>query len=373
MFCTLVGISPPREDAWDTIQSVKSVRGTRVEWTTRSLAHDEEGRSVLLVTAVCEEPATADELVAAAQDALVEADASSSCELWASCPAPIPLRPVAGYENAIANNDEEPSTKDDTWEDRGAAAMREWGLMLQQDILNSSQIRELRALVDETITMTDSAIERHRPELTIGQDELFFREIASRGSERFDLRLTDSVVGSFVEEHILGHPRVKALLLKTLGSLEEIDFDISVVYSRPGATHQGWHADGDHQKGAKDAGWEEEGWKTHLAYAYAVCLFVPLIDLNDEVGYTQFWPGSHRNRDLHGFGKVAQLAEATFDGKCSAGSGLWYDYRLFHRGMPNRSSVLRPVVQVIFKKQWYVERANYGVEPIAKGSGPQAS
>ena len=102
-----------------------------------------------------------------------------------------------------------------------------------------------------------------------------------------------------------------------------------------------------------------------MARPYAVCLFLPLIDLDDVTGFTQFWPGSHRHKDLYGFGPVAQLAEATFDGKCQAGDGIFYDYRLFHRGMANASrDIVRPVVQIIFKKKWYVEKSNYGVESI---------
>ena len=120
-----------------------------------------------------------------------------------------------------------------------------------------------------------------------------------------------------------------------------------------------------HQKGANDAGWDDDGWKMRLSHSYAFCLFIPLIDLDDETGFTQFWPGSHRSRNLVGFGKVAEVTRATLDGKGPAGCGIWYDYRLLHRGMPNESNVLRPVLQVIFKKKWYVERSNYGSEPIA--------
>ena len=138
-----------------------------------------------------------------------------------------------------------------------------------------------------------------------------------------------------------------------------------MVYSKPGAHNQGWHADGDHQKGAKDAGWDVDGWKTRLAEPYALCLFIPLIDLNDRTGYTQFWPASHRYKELMGFGPVAEIAESSWNGKCSAGDAIWYDYRLMHRGMGNTSTALRPVVQVLFKKSWYTETRNYGTSGIA--------
>ena len=148
---------------------------------------------------------------------------------------------------------------------------------------------------------------------------------------------------------------------------EVLDFDVSVVYSRPGAGAQGWHADGDHAKGAADAGWSfDDDHHNHLAPPYAVCLFLPLVDLNDTVGYTQFWPGSHAHRNLVGLGPVAKVTQSVYDSRsCRAGDGVWYDYRLLHQGMPNTSlDTVRPVVQIIFKQPWYVEKANYGVESI---------
>lgn len=113
------------------------------------------------------------------------------------------------------------------------------------------------------------------------------------------------------------------------------------------------------------------GWKSRLATPYAICLFLPLIDLDESVGYTQFWPGSHRNREITGFGPVAQVTESVWNGNGSkAGDGVWYDYRLLHQGMPNVSeTIVRPIVQIIFKQKWYVERDNYGSESVY-GSDP---
>jgi ectoine hydroxylase-related dioxygenase (phytanoyl-CoA dioxygenase family) len=224
-------------------------------------------------------------------------------------------------------------------------------------------------MIDTTIVEVEDSIRKYRPEVRIGQDEMLYAEIASRNLERFDLKLTDPEILTFVTEHILEREQVKEFLEQMLGSPTEIDFDVSVVYSRPGACAQNWHADGAHQKGTLDAGWSDDGWQTSLASPYAICLFVPLIDLNREVGFTQLWPGSHCYSDLVGFGKVAELTQATFDGICQAGDGIWYDYRLLHRGMPNQSSsITRPLLQVVFKKKWYVEKANYGTESIASSS-----
>ena len=76
--------------------------------------------------------------------------------------------------------------------------------------------------------------------------------------------------------------------------------------------HKGWHADGGHLEGASDAGWDCDSTDNKLTSPYAICLFVPLIDLNPTVGFTQFWPGSHRYKDLVGFGPFAEVAKATW-------------------------------------------------------------
>ena len=48
------------------------------------------------------------------------------------------------------------------------------------------------------------------------------------------------------------------------------------------------------------------GQHQQLSKAYAICVFAPLIDLSETVGYTQFWPGSHKYQGLLGFGPAAE-------------------------------------------------------------------
>jgi ectoine hydroxylase-related dioxygenase (phytanoyl-CoA dioxygenase family) len=386
MICVLVGIVPPSIESWEIIKKETGTTATindddndndgnhdhvqgqvSIDWRDYAIIKD-EGVPTLVMKAVTE--LTPEDVMTAVQtilsDKIEGTGTSSTCELWASAPAPLPLQPSIGYENILQWKKEPNDPHDNSsWVDWGAVTLRKWGIIVQEEILNVDQIAELSQYVNTTIVDTDNAIQTNHPEINIGKDVFLFQEIASRNLQRFDLRLTDVDTVNFVETHILGHPDVNALLQCSLGSIAEIDFDISVVYSRPGACVQGWHADGNHQKGSNDAGWTDNGWNTHLSDSYAICMFIPLIDLNDQVGYTQFWPASHRSKNFIGFGPVAEITESTFDGKCNAGDGVWYDYRLLHRGMPNHSDVTRPVLQVIFKKKWYIEKDNYGKEKIA--------
>lgn len=378
MNCILIGVTPsgPENAAWDAVSKVLTkVNGFTVDWITRSKTQDEEGRPVDLICAVC--CALVDDVVAATSSAIsCGLGESYACELWASAPAILPLKPPDGYDKYIVTRDikrccrsSDPAaivgTSSDEW---AASTMKEWGMFVQTSLVDKRDVAELRNCVDGEITNIENLISCRRPLLNIGKDVIGFKEIASRGNERFDLLLPKtSNARDFVEDALPERvaPLVERLLNGRLG--ETIDFDISVVYSKPGAPNQGWHADGDHQRGALDAGWGADGWKVHLAETYALCLFIPLIDLDGETGYTQFWPASHRNRGLAGFGPVAEITGAIWDGKCRAGDAIWYDYRLMHRGMGNTSDALRPVVQVLFKKAWYSERRNYGEESLRSG------
>ena len=291
-----------------------------------------------------------------------EEESPLTVEIWASAPAPIPLPPPragGGYHDemfSLSRRNHQPGA---------SSSMQEWGLALEEQVLDEPVLAKLRCMVDSAIHETEASIRTHRPDIRIGKDNFCFSEIASRNLERFDLRLDPLLMEPYVD-HILENDNIRNMLEENLG-VGEFDCDASVVYSKKGACVQNMHADGKHHPGSSDAGFHKDGWRTQLSKPYAICLFIPLIDLNHEVGFTQFWPGSHRNRGLIGFGSVAELTHSTWDGICKAGGAVCYDYRLIHRGMPNNSKVVRPVVQLIFKKKWYVERDNYGTESIGVG------
>ena len=148
-------------------------------------------------------------------------------------------------------------------------------------------------------------------------------------------------------------PSVVAKLMQC--SLDVIKKQVSVIYSRPGAPNQDWHCDGGHEQ--DDAGWPDQG--RQLPKAYAVCVFLPLIDFNETVGYTDFWPGSHQHKGLLGFGPAAPMLGASYPAICKAGDAVVYDYRLMHRGMQNVSvSTERPMLQFLYTT-WYHEATNY--------------
>ena len=332
-------------------KQVPNVNESKINWVSRSMTHEEDGMTQLLA---CVTDASDQEVIAAVSNALPD----HACELWGSAPALLPLKPSEEYDHHIFYDN---ATAFEEWT---RITMKQWGMFVQKDLLTTDEVTRLRQIILDEIFHIETLIKAHHPSIEVGKDTFSFREIASRGNERFDLMISPpSTATEFVATVI--NPRVSHVLNQIIGQIDvEVDCDISVVYSKPGAPNQGWHADGDHQKGATDAGLDKDGWKTKLSDPYAICIFIPLIDLNEETGYTQFWPASHRNKGLAGFGAFAEIAGATWNGKCNAGSAIWYDYRLMHRGMKNESTVLRPVLQLLFRRNWYIEKRNYGEESL---------
>ena len=358
MQCVVIGVGDvsPQNDGdvfMNTMsKQVTNVNGSQVNWVSSSMAHEKDGTPSLLLACVTD----------ASDQAVIEAVSNSlpdyACEVWGSAPAILPLKPFEGYDRHIFYDNAT------TFEEWTTITIKQWGMFVQKDLLAADEVTRLRQTILDEIGHAEELIKVHHPNIRVGKDMMSFREIASRGNERFDLMISStSAVTEFVSTVI--NPRISYVISQIVGQIDvEVDCDISVVYSKPGAPNQGWHADGDHQKGASDAGLDRDGWKSSLSDPYAICLFIPLIDLNDETGYTQFWPASHRNKGLAGFGAFAEIADATWNGKCNAGSAIWYDYRLMHRGIKNESTVLRPVLQLLFKKKWYAEKRNYGEKSL---------
>ena len=270
-------------------------------------------------------------------------DEEYRCEVWASAPAPLPLMT---YGKDICEIKEDCLLSD----------FRQKGMCLLPNVLENDAppttlvMDKIRSMVDEAIHEAEAAISKNHPTIKVGEDAFLFREIASRSKHRFDLLINkEASLYQIVSDQVLGaQSKVPSILQKLFCGKEndneedsqlEWEMDLSVVYSKPGANHQGWHADGGHMEGISDAGWDESNATTNtLAAPYVICLFVPLIGLNHTVGFTQFWPGSHKHRGLVGFGPFAEVAKATWDGTVRAGEAIVYDYRLLHRGTPNYSN-----------------------------------
>jgi ectoine hydroxylase-related dioxygenase (phytanoyl-CoA dioxygenase family) len=176
-----------------------------------------------------------------------------------------------------------------------------------------------------------------------------FKEVGFRGDYRYDI-----LIGPECEE--IANFATKCFWIPVIEQFfAKWTVDVSIIYTRGGAANQRWHADGGHLK--REFG--DDG-------PYGICVFLPLIDLDYEVGFTQFWPGSHRSETFCD-GNLAEQSlhlNCQLDAVVKQGNCIFYDYRLMHRGMENVSNDLRPIVQFFYHDPAYIEKKNYGVKSI---------
>lgn len=176
-----------------------------------------------------------------------------------------------------------------------------------------------------------------------------FREINCRDGGRFDIRhkvdeppLRDlSQNGSWI-----------AVVKEILGEDVALLF-CGVVLARGGSAgsiEQAWHQDGCHL-------FPES---THLP-CHCLNVFLPLVDISQDNGPTEFVLGSHRedahiwkSSNLSDDGEEADAVSLT----CSAGTALVFDYRILHRGAANTTSSDRPCLYFTYAKPWFKDHQN---------------
>eukprot|EP01044_Picomonas_judraskeda_P010630 COSAG03_NODE_1383_length_4194_cov_21.321123_1_plen_337_part_00 len=136
-----------------------------------------------------------------------------------------------------------------------------------------------------------------------GEAPFRYHEICWRGEGRYDVKC-DLATAPWSDPSLKELPALAPLLERVLGRDYKLLFAGCVV-ARPGAGTQGLHADGGHLfRDNGDGSGEEEpdgqgrspggeaGRYTSLLPPHCVNVFLPLVDLTEELGPTEFYPGS---------------------------------------------------------------------------------
>ena len=168
------------------------------------------------------------------------------------------------------------------------------------------------------------------------------------GEGRYMLPL--QMTGKFNSSEIYGSTPLMAVLENLLGSKFVLG-SMSLVVSNPGADVQHMHI--DHPNLFPELG------HGHYLPPHAVTVLVPLVDIDEEIGGTEVVKGSHlvSSSNVDEMGRQSRTLQV---GDC-----LMFDYRLYHRGLANRTDKVRPVLSLVYQRPWFYDSANFhSQEPL---------
>lgn len=161
--------------------------------------------------------------------------------------------------------------------------------------------------------------------------------------------------GPFLAPEFYANPRLLQMVAALLGADRCIG-SLEAVIALPGAGRQHQHVDGPLRLD-RVVGRTKRRYRGDLSGLppYAVTLCVPLCAVTEENGPTAIWPGSHRTalraRPPGGREIARRFPEERMTGPL--GQAYFFDYRVFHGGMPNLSPEPRPVLMFVFTRSWF--------------------
>lgn len=161
------------------------------------------------------------------------------------------------------------------------------------------------------------------------------------------LHLPIAFRGALLDPWLYAHPILSALLESILDAQFVID-NASVVTAVQGAPDQRYHR--DHPSLFPRAGDLDPPLP-----CYAVTVAIPLIDLDAETGTTELFPGKTRQAD----GAPDGSSDDGLRPLVKRGGCFLMDYRLWHRGLANRSSRPRPILYIVYAREWFTDIINF--------------
>jgi hypothetical protein len=216
-----------------------------------------------------------------------------------------------------------------------ARALRIDGVVLLESVYEAETVAELRAAFDAELALQMPRME------------------ANRGAKRYGINLP--MAGVWAREDVAFSPLVKGALRELLGDKLACTY-LAADTPLPGSEFQKAHADGFPLF--------PELPVALPGYAYVVD--VPLVDFREDNGPLEMWGGATHLVAGQNPAEAAQDVPSEFV-LCPAGSIIVRDTRGWHRGTPNRSHDLRPMLALVYQRDWYRFEAETGspVVPIA--------
>ncbi len=167
------------------------------------------------------------------------------------------------------------------------------GFIVVEDLINRQLVDDLYVQVVDAIQKLFLHIENHQLSFGIGVKN-GFKEVVQRQALRYEVKLTElipllssSTSGSELRNllsQIEQNSDLTNIVQQLFSSPEDPDYQIihqSCVISYPGTEEQSWHSDGPHVS------------VTEYLPCHVFNVFIPLIDLSEELGPTEIRPESH--------------------------------------------------------------------------------
>jgi hypothetical protein len=172
------------------------------------------------------------------------------------------------------------------------------------------------------------------------QEDREFDETSTVGDRRFLVPIDLS--GGFGNPSLYANPLIVALVRETLES-DAILEAYGAIVSLSGAEEQHTH---------RDSPLLFSNDISPLLPAHALNCGIPLLEMNELHGTTALFPRSHRWKELDD--KAPTQAPVVPIGSC-----IIWDFRLYHRGLPNRSDQARPLLYATYARRWYQDPGNF--------------
>jgi len=164
------------------------------------------------------------------------------------------------------------------------------------------------------------------------------------GEGRFEIAVRMS--GGFGQPGLFANALLINLLMPILGRTIMRMGSMTAVASFPGAALQHIHRDNPPL-------FEEIAHIGPALPHYAITASIPLIDIDHRIGPTGFWLGSHRSSRREAPPETMQSVPF------QRGDCVLVDYRTLHAGMPNNSSIVRPILYLVYMREWFFDDGNH--------------
>ena len=229
------------------------------------------------------------------------------------------------------------------------------GFCILDNVFNPDDILELKKKFEECERDVHETCKNNPPD-PYDYIQLFEREtvvkmrsfcdesIIETANGRYDVR-TQKVKDEF--KNVPEHPMIAELIKSCLQ--ERYLCDIGILVTNSHSNDGPWHRDTYNLNGPSNPdGSYDDSLVMRLKPFYYTCL-IPLNDITEENGRTEFISGSHRltYKEAKGNDKVKHDVKA--------GSVVVFDGRMFHRACAHPSTHPRQMIYLVFHRDWYVD------------------